>query len=214
MRIILADELILVRCAIKALLQSMAALSVEVVGETGDGKELIDLCLSLKPDIVVTEVPLQSMNGIEVNHQLRKHLPSMAVLFLSAKNDSYTVRQAMQNGAAGYCVMDADPVELLPTLRALAEGLKYLSPKVPASGLEPRNRERGTTEGVLSNRQRQVLRLMGRGKSTKEIASLLGLSVKTVETHRARTAQVLGLYGTNALMRFAIKSGMDNGDLH
>ena len=213
MRIILADELSLVRAAIKALLQGMAALSTDVVAETGDGKELLDLCLALKPDLVISEVPLQGMSGIEANLQLRRHMPGLSVLFLSAKSDSYTVRQAMQNGAAGYVVKDADPVELLLAIKAVGKGQKDLSPKVSASALERRNRERGTTEGVLSNRQRQVLRMMGKGKSTKEIASLLGLSVKTVETHRARTAQVLGLYGTNALMRFAIKSGMDNGDI-
>jgi len=213
MRIILADELTLVRSAVRALLQSMAALSTDIVAETGDGKELLDLCLALKPDIVLTEVSLQSMSGIEANVLLHRHMPNLSVVFLSAKHDSFTVRHAMQNGASAYVVKDADPVELLLALKAVAKGQKYLSPKVSASALERRNRERGNAEGVLSFRQRQVLRMMGRGKSTKEIANLLGISVKTVETHRARTAQMLGVRGTNALMRFAIKSGMDNGDL-
>ncbi len=213
MRIILADELTLMRAGLRALLLGMASLDSEVIAETGDGSELLDLCLAMRPDLVITEVTLHGMSGHEASQQLRRHMPNLPVLFLSARSDSYNVRLAMQFGAAGYVVKDAEPVELLLALKAVAKGQKYLSPKVSAAALDRRNRDRGSVEGVLSNRQRQVLRMMGKGKSTKEIASLLGLSVKTVETHRARTAQSLGLYGANALMRFAIKTGMDNGEI-
>lgn len=213
MRIVLADEMTLVRAGMRALLLGMASLSTEVVAETGDGSELLDLCLALKPDLVITEVTLAGISGHEASQQLHRHLPQVPVLFVSSKFDSYSVRLAMQFGAAGYVVKDADPVELLLALKAVAKGQKYLSPKVSASALERRNHDRVGGEGVLSVRQRQVLRMLGKGKSTKEIANLLGLSVKTVETHRARTAQSLGLYGTNALMRFAIKTGMDSGEI-
>lgn len=212
MRIILADELTLVRAGIRALLQGMAALSADVVAETGDGRELIDLCNALKPDLVITEVPLQGITGVEACQQLRRELPGMATIFLSAKSDSYTVRQAMATGATGYVVKNGDPVELLLALKAAAKGQRYSSPSVSGAALERRNRERSLKEGILSGRQRQVLRLIGQGKSTREISELLNLSIKTVETHRARTANVLGLQGTNALMHFAIKCGMDADD--
>lgn len=212
MRTILADDLPMVRAGIKALLKSMASQSVEIVSETADGKELIDLCLALKPELVITEISLKGLGGLDVQTQLQRHMPNVKVLFLTSRADPYCVRSAVQAGASGYVVKEADPVELQLAIKAVMRGQRYLSPQISAVALERRSRQRTGTEGILSGRQRQVLRLMARGKSTREISELLNLSIKTVETHRARTAQTLGLTGTNALMRFAIKAGMDQGD--
>ena len=213
MRIVLADELTLVRAGIRRLLESMPEPQVKVLDETGDGQALLEMAARLRPDLVIVEHVLTSMGGQEVSQQMRRHYPDVKVLFLTARTEPNFVRQAMLAGAVGYVVKDAEPVELELALKAIAKGQSYLSPKVSAAAFDRRIRAREEREGVLSQRQRQVLRLMARGKSTKEIAALMGVSVKTVETHRARMGAILGLYGINPLMRFAIKMGMDNGEL-
>ena len=213
MRIVLADELTLVRAGIRRLLEALQDPLVKVVGETGDGQALLEMAARLRPDLVIVEHVLTSMGGQEVSQQMRRHYPDVKVLFLTARSEPNFVRQAMLSGAVGYVVKDAEPVELELALKAVAKKQSYLSPKVSAAAFDRRIRARDEREGVLSQRQRQVLRLMARGKSTKEIAALMGVSVKTVETHRARMGAILGLYGINPLMRFAIKMGMDNGEL-
>lgn len=213
LRLILADELALVRAGLRRLLEELPGPRVEVLAETGDGQELLELVSRLRPDLVITEIALQKLSGLEANQQIRRHYPEVAVLFLSARSEPAQVRQAMQNGARGYVVKDAEPEELGLALRAFAKGQSYLSPKVSGAAFE-RAPRRGEDPDALTARQRQVLRLMARGKSTKEIAALMGVSVKTVETHRARMAQSLGLYGINALLRYAIRLGVEQGDVH
>ena len=213
MRIVLGDELTLVRGAIRRLLESMSEPRVQVLGETGDGQALLEMAARFRPDLVIVEHTMTSMGGQEVGQQLRRHYPDVKLMFLTARSEPNPVRLAMQSGAVAYVVKDAEPLELELALKAIAKGQSYLSPKVSAAAFDRRVRARDERQGVLSQRQRQVLRLMARGKSTKEIAALMGVSVKTVETHRARMAAILGLYGINPLMRFAIKMGMDNGEL-
>ena len=213
MRIVLADELTLVRAGIRRLLESMTEPRVQVLGETGDGQAQLEMASRFRPDLVVIEHTLTSMGGQEVGQQMRRHYPDVKLMFLTARSEPNHVRLAMQAGAVAYVVKDAEPLELELALKAIAKGQSYLSPKVSAAAFDRRTAARDERQGVLSQRQRQVLRLMARGKSTKEIAALMGVSVKTVETHRARMAAVLGLYGINPLMRFAIKMGMDNGEL-
>lgn len=213
MRVVLGDELTLVRAGVRLLLEAITEPKIELVAESGDGQALLELVSRHRPDLVIVEHVLTSMGGQEVTLQIRRHYPEVKVLFLTARTEPNHVRNAMQAGAIGYVVKEADPVELTLALKAIAKGQNYLSPKVSAAAFDRRVRGRDEREGVLTARQRQVLRLMARGKSTKEIAALMGVSVKTVETHRARLAAVLGLYGVNALMRFAIKAGMDNGEI-
>jgi len=213
LRLILADELGLVRAGLRRLLEDIHNPRVEVLAETGDGQELLELVSRLRPDLVVTDIALHRISGLEANQQIRRHYPEVAVLFLTARSEPSHVRQAMQHGAAGYVVKDGEPLELTLALRALAKGQHYLSPKVSGAAFERRLRAEGLGQSELTARQRQVLRLMARGKSTKEIAALMGVSAKTVETHRARMAQTLGLYGVNALMRYAIKDAIDSGEV-
>ncbi|MDP3858414.1 MAG: response regulator transcription factor [Stagnimonas sp.] len=212
-RLILADELALVRAGLRRLLEDLASPKLEVLAETGDGQELLELVSRLRPDLVITDIALQKLSGLEALQQIRRHYPEVAVLFLSARSEPTQVRQAMQQGACGYLAKDAEPDELGLALRAHAKGQHYLSPKVSGAAFE-RGPRRGEESGVLTARQRQVLRLMARGKTTKEIAALMGVSVKTVETHRARMAQSLGLYGVNALLRYAIRLGFEQGDVN
>lgn len=213
MRIVLGDELALVRAGIRRLLESLTDPKIEVLGETGDGQALLELVSRHRPELVIVEHVLTSMGGQEVTLQIKRHYPEVKVLFLTARSEPNHVRNAMHAGAIGYVVKEAEPMELALAMKAVSKGQNYLSPKVSAAAFDRRIRARDEREGVLTARQRQVLRLMARGKSTKEIAALMGVSVKTVETHRARLAALLGLYGVNALMRFAIKAGMDNGEI-
>lgn len=213
MRVVLGDELLLVRAGVRLLLEAIPEPKIEVIAETGDGQALLESVSRHRPDLVIVEHVLTSMGGQEVTQQIRRHYPEVKVMFLTARSEPNHVRNAMHAGAIGYVVKEAEPVELAMAMKAIAKGQNYLSPKVSAAAFDRRIRSRDEREGVLTPRQRQVLRLMARGKSTKEIAALMGVSVKTVETHRARLAAILGLYGVNALMRFAIKAGMDNGEI-
>ncbi len=213
LRVVLGDELTLVRAGVRLLLESISEPKIEVLAECGDGQALLDQVSRHRPDLVIVEHVLTSMGGQEVTLQIRRHYPEVKVLFLTARTEPNHVRNAMHAGAVGYVVKEAEPMELALALKAVAKNQNYLSPKVSAAAFDRRIRARDEREGQITPRQRQVLRLMARGKSTKEISALMGVSVKTVETHRARLAAGLGLYGVNALMRFAIKAGMDNGDL-
>lgn len=213
LNVVLGDELALVRAGVRRLLAEVTDPRVELLAEVGDGQALLEIVSRTRPDLVIVEHVMTSMGGLEVAQQIRRHYPEVKVLFLTARTEPNHVRNAMHAGAVGYVVKEAEPAELALALKAIAKGQSYLSPKVSAAAFDRRIRAREDREGILTARQRQVLRLMARGKSTKEIAALMGVSVKTVETHRARLASTLGLYGVNALMRFAIKAGMDNGEL-
>lgn len=213
MRIVIADELPLVRAGFRKLIESIAGIKAEVVADTGSGEELAELIVRLHPDVVLTEVNLLGLSGLAVCQQISRRFPTVQILFISQKDDSNTVRAAIHGGASGFLVKDAEVMELEMALKALEKRQRYISPKVSAFAMDRRGRNRNDGEGTLTTRQRQVLRLMAKGKSTKEIANLMELSVKTVETHRARMAQALGLYGVHALMCFAIKKGMDTGEM-
>lgn len=212
MRLILADPQTLVRAGLARLFEVHTG--AQVVGEAGDGQQLLELTGRLHPDVIVSELILGRMSGLEALSQVRRHYPEVAVLLLSAQLDSHAVRTALKLGAAGFLGKNADPPELALALQAVEKGQVYLSPGVAHLAFERRNASQRAEDHVaLTPRQTQVLQLIARGRSTKEIAALMGISIKTVETHRARMMQSLGLYGTNALMRYAIRLGMDSGTL-
>ena len=207
MRIVLAEPQALMRAGLRKLMEEQAG--AEVIGEAADGGELLEITGRMRPDVVFTELNLPQFSGLEVLAQIRRHYPEVAVIILAAPSDGHHVRAALKGGAAGFIAKDAEPMELGLALRAVERRQIYLSPAISHKAIERRADQRPEDAAVLTPRQRQVLQLIGRGKSTKEIAALMGVSVKTVETHRARLMQALGLYGTNALMRHAIRSGLD-----
>ncbi len=207
MRIVLAESQTLLRAALRTLFEQQT--DAEIVGEAGDGQTLLELVGRLHPDLVVTEINLPEMSGLEALVQIHRHYPDVAVLVLSSLTDGQNVRSALRAGAAGFLSTEAEPAELGIALRAVARKQVYLSPSISHKVVERRNGVRVEDNAQVTPRQRQVLQLIARGKSTKEIAALMGVSVKTVETHRARLMNTLGLYGTNALMRYAIRTGMD-----
>jgi DNA-binding NarL/FixJ family response regulator len=208
MQLVLADPQTLVRAGIRRLIEAVPGM--RVVGEAGDGQQLLQEVGRLHPDAVLTEISLPVMSGLEAMTQIRRHYPQVRVMILSAQASHHNVRSAMRLGAAGFLVKDAEPAELELALSALRKQQTYLSPRVAQTALERRNSAERGDGAALTVRQRQVLALMARGKSTKEIAALMGVSIKTVETHRARTMQSLGLHGVNALMRYALSSGLES----
>jgi len=204
-RVILAEPQTLVRAALKLLLQAIPG--VEVSGEAEDGRGLVELVAASRPDAVFSEFMLPDLGGAELAQLLRRQYPGTGVIFLSSGADAAHVRLAMKAGAAAFLTRGSEPVEVDLALRACLRGQIYLSPAVSRKVIEGRRAERPEGSAVLTRRQREVLRLIGRGKSTKEIAQVLGVGIKTVETHRGRLMQALGLRGIGALTHFAVRYG-------
>lgn len=210
LRVILCDPQVLVRAGLRRLIEGLGG--IEVVAETGDGQELLELIARHRPDIVLCEIYLPTVKGAEIAQQTRRHYPEVRVLICSGQQDLRNVRVVLKSGVAGFLAKDAEVPELELALRAVGKGQSYLSPSVSASALSNRRSVRAEDPIKLSARQNQVLQMIATGRTTKQIAGLLGISVKTVETHRARMMQVLKLYGTNALMRYALRQGLDVTD--
>lgn len=210
MRIVIADPLPLVRAGLRRLLEALHG--AEVVGETGDGQELLQRVGQLHPDLAITELTLATLDGLDALRQLRRHYPQVPVLVLSERQDGSQVRAALKAGAAGFLSKHGDEAELALALKAVMRRQIYLSPGVAGRVVGPRRSARAEDSVTLPRRQQQVLRLIARGRSTKEIAQLMGISAKTVETHRARMMETLGLHGTNALMHYAIRNGLEGAD--
>ena len=184
------------------------------VAVDGHGGKVYKHVLKGRPLAFVNRQAVGVVYVVEALAQIRRHYPEVAVLMLSAQTDSHAVRSALKLGAVGFLSKNAGLPELQLALGAIERSQVYLSPEIAHLAFERRgNAQRAEDNVALTPRQRQVLQLIARGKSTKEIAGLMGVSIKTVETHRARMMQALGLFGTNALMRFAIRQGLDSGAL-
>lgn len=210
MRLLLADDHTLVRAGIRRLLESFA--DIEVVAEARDGREAVDLTALHRPDVALVDLTMPVLDGFAVTRELRAQFPATAVVIMSMHADTGFVRQALNAGAIGFVVKEAAPAELELALRAAIAGETFLSPKVSGRmvGVGPR-REPGDKLGELSPRQRDILRRLAKGATTKEIAADLAISVKTVETHRARMMETLGFRRGTDLVRFAIENRLTLG---
>jgi DNA-binding NarL/FixJ family response regulator len=207
-RVLLADDHALVRAGIRSLLGAMA--EVEVVGEASSGEEALDLAQRQHPDVVLMDIAMRGITGLEAAAAMRERLPSVRVVILSMHSGEEYVLQALRAGAAGYLLKDAATGELELALRSVMRGESWLSPAVSRQVVEGYVQRTGgeTAPEVLTARQREVLRLVAGGKSTKEIAFLLNLSVKTVETHRAPIMDRLGIRDVAGLVRYALRTGL------
>jgi DNA-binding NarL/FixJ family response regulator len=208
-RILLADDHTLVRAGLRKLLESVAGL--EVVGEAGDGLELLELAERLQPHVVLMDIAMPGLNGLEATGRLLKNLPDVKVLILSMHQNAEYVRQALRQGAVAYLLKDAAPMELELALRAVLRGETYLSPAVSkgvVSDYVHRLRSDEKPEETLTPRQREVLQLIAEGQSSKEIARRLDLSVKTVDTHRTQLMKQLDIHEVAGLVRYAIREGL------
>ena len=207
-RVLLADDHSLVRAGIRSLLVAMA--EVDVVGEASSGEEALELAARKRPDVVLMDIAMKGMTGLEAAANLRERMPEVRVVILSMHSGEEYVLQALCAGAAGYLLKDAATGELELALRSVMRGESWLSPAVSrqvVEGYVQRTAGEAAAE-VLTARQREVLRMVAGGKSTKEIAFVLNLSVKTVETHRAQIMERLGIRDVAGLVRYALRTGL------
>jgi len=209
LRIALADDHTLVRAGIRALLEADGG--VEVVAESGDGREALELVLRHRPDVALIDLGMPGLNGLELARRLTQELPRTRVIVLSMHAEASYVRQALKAGVAGYLVKGAAVSELPLAIESVVRGETYLSPRISQTVVQDFLRdgagEPDPLEG-LTGRQREILQLVAEGRSTKEIASALELSVKTVETHRSRIMDRLGIRDIAGLVRLAIRTGL------
>ena len=212
-RVLLADDHTLVRAGIRALLNELPG--VQVVAEAGDGREAVELAKAHQPNLILMDISMKGLNGIEATAQVKRELPEVRVIILSMHASEEHVAQALRAGASGYMLKDAATQELALAVAAVMRGEAYLSPLISKQVVESYVQRRGADNGpldMLTSRQRQILQLIAEGKSTKQIAHLLSLSVKTVETHRAQLMERLEIRDVPGLVRYAVRVGLVASD--
>jgi two-component system response regulator NreC len=210
-RILLADDHKLMRSGLRLLIEQQPDLSV--VGEAGDGREAVSMAKSLRPDVTVMDIGMPNLNGIEASHQITHSHPEIAVVMLSMHADESYVLRALKAGAKGYLLKDSAEADLIRAVRAVAGGKSFFSPVVSKVLLDDymRKLKRSGAEDaydLLTPREREILQLVAEGKSNKEVANLLNLSVYTVETHRSNIMQKLNLRGIPELILYAVRKGI------
>lgn len=209
MRLLIVDDHTLVRAGITRLLQGLP--DVDVVAEACNAREALDMAAIHRPDVILLDLSLPDRNGLDLLEPLREALPLTRVVIMSMHSDEAQIRTALDRGCAGFVVKEAAPMELELALRAAMAGQVFLSPQVSSRmlGSNSKNNGKGTAKATglqaLSPRQREILRDLGNGMSSKEIAASLGISVKTVETHRARMMESLGCRRANELLLLAAR---------
>ena len=208
-RVLLADDHELVRAGIRSLLEKMT--EIEVVAETGNGRETIELSKKLLPDVILMDIAIPGLNGLEALARVTKELPAVKVIILSMYANEEYVLQALKAGARGYLVKDAAVAELDLAIRAVTRGETHLSSRISrrviGSYLERVGDEASLRE-ELTPRQREIIQLIAEGNSTKDIAFLLKISVKTVEAHRTQVMARLGIRDVVGLVRYAMRAGL------
>ncbi len=207
-RILLADDHTVLRSGLRALLSAQADL--EVVGEAAEGSEALRLAQTLKPAVVVMDIGMPGVNGIDATARIRRELPATRVLILSMHDDQGYLRQALRAGASGYVLKKAADTELLAAIRAAARGDVFLDASLVKGLVEdvavPKTPE--SEAPALSEREREVLQLLARGHTNQQVADRLCISVKSVETYKARLMEKLNLKGRAELVRYALTHGL------
>lgn len=210
-RIILVDHHVVFREAVRGLIDAQSQLSV--VGEASDGREAYALCRELQPDLVVTEISIPRLSGVELAVRLARELPRTRVLILSGHESRSQVTQALRSGAAGYVCKSGPAQELIQAIDAVRSGRSFVSPVVAEHLVGALTGPRETDSHAnhdLTSREREVLQMVAEGLSSKEIATELGVSTRTVESHRTNVMEKLGIHKVSGLVRFAIREGLLN----
>lgn len=210
--LLLIDDHSLIRAGVRALVSDLPGYTV--IGEACDGAQLNELAAQLTPDIILLDISMKDVDGLDALENLHSVLPDSKVLILSMHTDPALVMRALEAGAHGYLLKDATATELEQALEALSNGERYLSPAIAHTvinqaliSVQASKPEIPQTHN-LTARQLEILRLIVRGKSTREIASGLGLSIKTVETHRAQVMKRLGIHDVAGLVLFCVREGI------
>jgi DNA-binding NarL/FixJ family response regulator len=208
-RILLADDHTLVRAGIRSLVQALPG--IQVVAEAGDGREALSLIETHQPDVALLDIAMPGLNGLEVAAQVADNFPYVRVMILSMHATEEYVLRALRAGASGYLLKDADTAELELAIKAVTRGETYLSPAVSKHVTEYVRRvgeEAHSTLERLTPRQREVLQLVAEGHTTQEIARMMSISVKTVETHRTQLMERLDIHDIAGLVRYAVREGL------
>jgi two-component system response regulator NreC len=210
LRVLLADDHSIVRRGLRSLLEDAG---ISVVGEAADGLEAIKLCEEHRPDVLILDVAMPKLNGIEVAARAQKLSNRPGVIMLSMHADESYIIRALAAGARGYLLKSATDEDLLPAVRAVAAGKPFFSPAVTGVLVEDyvrRLQVRGLTDSfhLLTDREKEVLQLLAEGRSNKEVATLLDLGLSTVETHRANLMQKLNLHNTAEIVLYAVRKGI------
>jgi len=211
-KILLADDHTIVRQGLKLLLEAQP--DMEVIGEAANGRQAMQMALKLEPDVVVMDIAMPSLNGLEATRQIIRALPSAKVLILSSYNDDEYVSQLTEAGAAGYLLKQTAATDLIRGIREIRKGKAFFSPAVSKRLLEYYRETivKGTraprTRTFLTSRETEVLQLIAEGEGNKQIAAELGISIKTVEKHRQQVMNKLNIHEVAGLTRYAISKGM------
>ncbi len=210
-RILLADDHTVMRAGLRSLLEREPDLSV--VAEASDGRQAVELADVHEPDVVIMDVGMPALNGIDASRQIIARHPRTSVVILSMYSDESYVLRALKSGARAYLLKDSAEADLMRAIRAVSEGKSFFSPAVSRMLLEDYVRqlkERGEedTYDLLTTREREILQLLAEGKSNKDVAHILNLSLYTVETHRAHILQKLGLHTVPDLILYAVRKGI------
>jgi DNA-binding NarL/FixJ family response regulator len=207
-RVLLVDDHTVVRQGLRRILETDD--EIEIVGEAGDGRSAVELVQRTQPHVVVMDIALPELNGIEATRQVMKRGGNARVLILTMHADDVCVRQSLKAGARGYLLKDSEDLDLLRAVKAIGRGGSFFSPAVSKVLLEGYLGEGGgagveDTLSLLTDREREVLQLIAEGKTNKEIATLLSVSINTIETHRKHIMEKLDLHNTAEIVRFAVR---------
>ena len=210
-RILLADDHTVMRNGLRLLLERQP--NLQVVGEAADGRQAVALCESANPDVVIMDIGMPNLNGIEAARQIVNRNPRTAIAILSMHSDESYVIRALKAGARAYLLKDSAEADLLAAVRALTEGKSFFSPAISKILVEDYMRQlesRGVedTYELLTNREREILQLLAEGRTNKVVANMLNLSLYTVETHRTHILQKLNLHSVPELILYAVRKGI------
>jgi two-component system response regulator NreC len=211
LRILLADDHIVMRTGLRALLERQP--NLEVVGESENGREAVELVASLRPDVVVMDVGMPVLNGIEATKTIVSKHPTTAVVILSMHADESYVMRALKAGARGYLLKDSAAIDLISAIHAVSQNKSFFSPKVSRILAEDYVRvlkQKGAVDSydLLTSREREILQLLAEGKANKEVATALNISPYTVETHRSHILEKLNLHNPAELILYAVRKGI------
>lgn len=207
-RIVLADDHGLIRKGLRFVLERESG--IEVIGEAGDGREAVQVAEKLSPSVIIMDIAMPQLNGIDATSQIVRHNPNIGVIILSVHSDESYLLRALSAGAKGYLLKDSAELDVVRAVQAVAQGKPFFSPAIAKTLLDDyihHLRQKGLQDSydLLTEREKEVLQLLAEGKTNKEVASLLDLSLYTVETHRTHLMQKLNLHNTAEIVLYAVR---------